>query len=248
MNFSAMKASQGIATTKSSTNTQNGDINSPEAIEQGNIAAAATGEEIFNDSGVFVEHYEFYPPAPGLEYKDFQMYDEDLSEFDPNLDGFFADIRAAARAQTISLHHQNNYSGIVFEERHSTFRLPAMENQVLHSNRLYSEFVNGDKDTSQVSKDDGLHSRSANFPAPPLQSNDATTDSLHAWLRTPLRHEYIAYLLLRQPQPHVWMFWVALDYSYGRSDDGTYGVKALCEMMRIGTVTKAGSLGVGVYI
>ncbi|XMA19922.1 hypothetical protein WAI453_012713 [Rhynchosporium graminicola] len=74
MNFSAMKASQGIATTKSSTNTQNGDINSPEAIEQGNIAAAATGEEIFNDSGVFVEHYEFYPSAPGLEYKDFQIH------------------------------------------------------------------------------------------------------------------------------------------------------------------------------
>ncbi|KAL2063970.1 hypothetical protein VTL71DRAFT_4464 [Oculimacula yallundae] len=193
-----IQASEVIPVTESSTNTQVGGIESPEAIYQGNNEASATGVDSFRDSGVFCD--ESYPPK--INYQDFQLYEDDLPEIDPAMDRFFADADASISNHGIPFYHQTNDSGVGFDARNPALQLFALgDDAPFFSSILDVVIADTNNTTSDILSTSDSPSQSADIPAAAPQDKDISVDPLSVWLGTSLRHERVAYLLSQQPQP-----------------------------------------------
>ncbi|KAK0113933.1 hypothetical protein ONS95_014178 [Cadophora gregata] len=187
------QSAQGIAATESSTNERNEGGNSPEAIYQGNNEAAATGGESFNDSGIFEDDDSYRPTA---DYKDFQLFDGDLPEIDPDTDKFFADADASVQHHTEFFYLGSNDSGVGFDDHTPGPQIPASEDDALFQDAVQQVTSTAVSNTVYEALEDyDVRSQSTYIPPPSPQVGDVAIDPLVGWVGSYLRHEYIAYQL-----------------------------------------------------
>ncbi|PVH76711.1 hypothetical protein DL98DRAFT_574251 [Cadophora sp. DSE1049] len=191
------QSSQGIAATEQSANGQNEGGNSPEAIYQGNNEAAATGGESFNDSGFFEDDHSY---TPMVDYKDFQLFQDDLPEIDPDTDKFFADADASVQDHTGSFYSENNDSGVEFDGYTPGSWISAAEDDALFSDSIQEVSITAVSNAVyEVLEDYEIRSQSTFIPSP--SPVDVVIDPLHVWIGSYLRHEHIAYQLSQPPFP-----------------------------------------------
>lgn len=196
---SSGQASQGIAVIEHSTNGQNKGGNSPEAIYQGNNEAAATGEDSFDDSGFF-EDNQSLTPRVGL--KDFQLFQDDLPEIDPDTDKFFADADASAQDYARSFNTKSNASVVQLDPRTPGSQISGLEDDALFRNTIQEVTVTTVSDAVyEVLEAYEIRSQASNIPPPPPQDENVAIDPLRVWVGSYLRHEHIAYQLSQPPYP-----------------------------------------------
>jgi len=199
MSSSVRRVSQGIAATEHSTNGQNDGGTSPEAISQGNNEAAATGEASFNDSGFFEDNQSL---TPRVDYKDFQLFQDDLPEIDPDTDKFFADADACAQDYARSFYMDSNVGDVQLDEGTRATQISGVEDDALFHNTIQEVAVTAVSDAVyKVLEDYELCSQSSYIPPSPPQDEDVAIDPVRVWVGSYLRHEHIAYQLSQPPYP-----------------------------------------------
>ncbi|KAL5323106.1 hypothetical protein ACEPPN_007634 [Leptodophora sp. 'Broadleaf-Isolate-01'] len=197
MSSLAGQASQLIAAPESSANVENEVINSPDSLYQGNNEAAATGGGKSNDSGFFEDAES---DAPRVDYKDFQLYQDDLPEIDPDTDRFFADADASTQVHSQFLYSDGSDSGVDFDDDTPDSQLSPCEQDALFFNTIHEVAIIAVSDeVYKALKDYDLRSHLANMLTPPPRDEDVgTTNPLRVWVSTSLRHEFIAYQIWQQ--------------------------------------------------
>ncbi|KAH7383032.1 hypothetical protein BKA64DRAFT_647169 [Cadophora sp. MPI-SDFR-AT-0126] len=199
MSSSNGQTSQGIAATEQSANGQNDGGRSPEAIYQGNNEATSPGGDNVNDSGFFEDDESNFPRA---DYRDFQLFQNDLPEIDPDTDKFFADADASAQDRPGPFYSEDNDSGVEFDGHTPTPQISASEDDALFCDAIQEVTITAvSSAVYEVLRDYEIRSQSAYIPPQILQDADVAIDPLRVWVGNHLRHEQIAYQLSQPPYP-----------------------------------------------
>lgn len=193
-----VQATQGVAASDKSTETQIQGNESPSTFYEGHIEAApATGDA--NDSGFFEDEDSV---APGTNYKDFTLFPDGRSEVDVDKYQLFADLDASTRGYAGSFDSDSsNDSGVEFDDSTPGSQLSTHAEDAVFSDAVDDAILETVNQAvfDVINKDYDIHSNPEYVP--PAPTADAVIDPFRSWLGAYHHHEHLQYLLDQSPYP-----------------------------------------------